>query len=143
MSCWASISPPRSTVQDNELTALTDEAQRIEPSIRAALVVEDADRAVAEREAAELGDLGAPETREVAELRSKSSVCSYVKAALEMRALDGPEAELNSALSMGSHQFPLEMLAPEERQTTAVDVSVNQETGWIACSMERQRSIWA
>ena len=116
----------RSTVQDNELTALTDEAQRIEPSIRAALVVEDADRAVAEREAAELGDLGAPETREVAELRSKSSVCSYVKAALEMRALDGPEAELNSALSMGSHQFPLEMLAPEERQTTAVDVSVNQ-----------------
>ena len=94
--------------------------------LSALLTVEDAARQVAEAEAAALGDLGDPETREVAELRSKSSVCSYVKAALEMRALDGPEAELNSALSMGSHQFPLEMLAPEERQTTAVDVSVNQ-----------------
>ena len=98
--------------------------------LQALLAVEADERQQAEREAAELGSLD-PETREVAALRSKSSVCSYVKAALEMRALDGPEAELNSALSMGSHQFPLEMLAPpEQRQTTAVDVSVNQGS-WL------------
>ena len=90
------------------------------------LAVEETEKEVALKEAAELGDLGDPELREVAELRSKSSVVSYVQAALEMRSLNGPEAEFNAALKMGSHQFPLEMLVPEERQTTAVDVSVNQ-----------------
>ena len=47
-----------------------------------------------------------------------------------MRSVDGAEREYNSALKMGSHQFPLEMLAPEERQTTAVDVSTNPQT-WL------------
>ena len=111
-----------------EATALETEYRDSGVKLQALLAVEDAERQVAEREAALVGNLvGDPEQREVAALRAKSSVVSYVQAALEMRSLDGPEAELNSALSMGSHQFPLEMLAPpEKRQTTAVDVSVNQ-----------------
>ena len=99
--------------------------------LAALLTVEDAERQVAEREAAKLGDLaGDPEQREVTKLRSKSSVTSYVKAAVEMRSVDGAEAEFNAALKMGVDRFPLALLAPEERQTTAVDVSTNQQT-WL------------
>ena len=48
-----------------------------------------------------------------------------------MRSVSGPEAEFNSALSMGSDQFPLELLAPpEKRQTTGTDTSTNQGT-WL------------
>ena len=70
------------------------------------------------------------EARERLELRSKSSVVNYVKAACEMRSVSGPEAEFNSALSMGADQFPLELLAPEKRQTTDTDTSTNQGT-WL------------
>ena len=110
-----------------ESESLEAEYRNAGAKLTALLAVEDAERLTAEREARALGSLaGDPEQREVIELRAKSSVVSYVKAAAEMRSVDGPEAELNAALSLGSHQFPLEMLAPEERQTTAVDVSVNQ-----------------
>ena len=73
---------------------------------------------------------GNSEQREVVELRAKSSVSSYVNAAVEMRAIDGPEAEYNAALGMGMGRFPLALLAPEKRQTTNVDVSTKQNT-WL------------
>ena len=115
----------------DELARLTSEGTALEPQLRAAMLVEDSERAVAEREAAELGDLAVDsETREVAELRAKSSVVSYVKAASEMRSVDGPEREYNSALGLGADQFPLVLLAPETRQTTAVDVSTNPQA-WL------------
>ena len=99
--------------------------------LQALLAVEDAERETAEREAAELGSIvNDSETREVAALRSKSSVTSYVKAAVEMRSVDGAERELNSALGMGANEFPLALLAPETRATTDTDVSVNQQT-WL------------
>ena len=128
-----------SSIEGAEFTdAIRDEASKLEAEYRdsgaklsALLAVEDAERQVAEREAAQIGDLALdPEQREVAKLRSQSSVTSYIRAAAEMRSVDGAEREFNSALKMGSHQFPLEMLAPEERQTTAVDVSTNQQT-WL------------
>ena len=110
----------RSAEQQTEMAALTAEVSKREPELRAALAAEDDKQEVTT-------PTGSSEQREVVELRSKSSVTSYVKAALEMRALDGPEAEFNAALKMGSHQFPLEMLAPpEKRQATDVDVSANQ-----------------
>ena len=70
------------------------------------------------------------ETREVVELRSKSSVTSYVKAAIEMRSVDGAEREYNSALNLGADQFPLELLVPEARQSTATDVSTTPQA-WL------------
>ena len=114
----------------SESDALTTEFTDVETRHRAAMVIESDERQVAEREAGELGDLGDPELREVAELRSKSSVTSYVKAAVEMRSVDGVEREFNAALGMGANEFPLALLAPEIRQTTAVDVSTNPQT-WL------------
>ena len=70
------------------------------------------------------------EARERIELRSKSSVVSYVKAAVEMRAVKDAEADFNASLGMGADQFPLEMLAPEARQTTDTDTSTNQGS-WL------------
>ena len=102
--------------------------------LSALLATEDEERQIAEREAAALGSItGDPETRERLELRSKSSLIPYVKAAVEMRSVsDGPEAEYNSALGMGADAFPLQMLAPTEaRQTTTADVAVNQQGTWL------------
>ena len=109
-----------------ETAKLRTEYQDVETRFQAASTAEDV-----KTETVEPASEQTAEQREVVELRAKSSVVNYVQAAVEMRSLDGPEAEFNSALKMGSHQFPLELLAPpEKRQTTAVDVSVNQGT-WV------------
>ena len=70
------------------------------------------------------------EQQERLELRSKSQVVNYVRSAIEMRSVNGPEAEYNAALGLSVDQFPLELLAPEKRQTTGEDVSTNQQT-WL------------
>ena len=108
--------------QRSELTQATESSTALEVQYQAALIVEP--------EVTVIQDVDS-EARERLELRSKSSVVSYVKAACEMRAVDGAEAEFNSSLGMGASQFPLEMLAPaEERETTGADTSTNQGT-WL------------
>ena len=124
----------RSDEQTTEMESLTNEVSTKEPALRAALAAEP------DPQTTTIVDTSDPEQREVAELRSRSSVTSYVQAALEMRSVDGAEREFNAALSMGADQFPLALLVPEERQTTAVDVSTNQQTCWIACSIRRPPS---
>ena len=111
-----------------EFESLPTEIRAKEVEFRAAVLAEDA-AAVAAAADLDRGG-GDAESREVAELRSKSSVSSYVRAAVEMRAVGGPEAEFNAARGMGANEFPLGLLVPEERQTTAVDVSANQGT-WL------------
>ena len=107
-----------------ELTELRNEAKDVELRWQAATTAEGVTETV------ESPTEGIPEQREVVELRSKSSVSSYVNAAVEMRSVEGPEAEYNAALGMGMDRFPLALLAPEKRQTTDVDVSTKQNT-WL------------
>lgn len=108
--------------QRSEMDKSTERAQALEVELRAAIVSEPEVRVTDELDA---------EARERLELRGKSSVVSYVKAAIEMRSVKGAEAEYNTALGMGSDQFPLEMLAPaEERETTGTDTQANQGT-WL------------
>ena len=47
-----------------------------------------------------------------------------------MRSVKDAEADYNAALSMGVDQFPLEMLAPEERANTGTDTKTNQGS-WL------------
>ena len=112
----------RSTVQDNELTALTDEAQRIEPSIRAALVVEDADRAVAEREAAELGDLAVdPESRERLALRGKTGLADFLSAAAGGREVSGAAREYADAVGCAPlNRLPLDLFGERQAESRAL-----------------------
>ena len=55
---------------------------------------------------------------------------SYIQAAIEMRSVKDAEADYNASLSMGADQFPLEMLAPEERANTGTDTKTNQGS-WL------------
>ena len=73
------------------------------------------------------------ETRERQALRAKVKLANHVAAALEMRAVDGAEAEYNQELGLRkAGAFPLELLAPEVevRATTDTDSQTNQGT-WL------------
>ena len=107
--------------QRGELSVATERATALEVELRAAILVEP-EVTITEGVDAE--------ARERLELRSKSQVVNYVKSAVEMRSVSGQEAEYNAALGMGADQFPLELLAPEQRQTTDTDTSTNQGT-WL------------
>ena len=73
------------------------------------------------------------EMRERVELRGKVSIVSYCKAALEMRAAVGAEAEYNAAIGMGSDKFPMELLAPETevRASTDADAGTMNPVRWV------------
>ncbi len=73
------------------------------------------------------------ENRELIRLQEQSNVGAYVSAALEGRAVDGAERELNQALNMGADRFPLRLLAPapvEKRETTDVDTAATPQR-WL------------
>ena len=70
------------------------------------------------------------EDRERLQLAAKSSVASYLCAAMEGATVGGPEAEYNAALGMGAGSFPLRLLAPEARATTDADALASQGT-WV------------
>ena len=71
------------------------------------------------------------ESREFRELRSKVGLNKYIEAASEKRSVEGAELEFNQALKMGSHKFPLELLAPvEERAKTDTD-TVTRPVRWL------------
>ena len=88
--------------------AIRTEASTLETEYRdsgikltAALAVEDDERQVAEREAAALGSLaGDSETRERAELRSKTGLADFLKAAAGGSAVTGAAAEYAESLGV-------------------------------------------
>ena len=113
--------------EQTKLDELTIEFSEKETKYRAALTVEGEEEARAQG----LFDGETSEGREYRELRSKVGLNRYIEAATEKRAVDGAEAELNAALKIGAHKFPLEILAPiEERATTNVD-TVTTPNRWL------------
>ena len=114
--------------QRAEMEAHTKRAQELEPELRAAIVSEGAEEAEAR---GQFGNTGDGEQRARLELRSRCRVANYFTAALEMRAVNGVEAEFNQEEKIGLDRFPLELLAPvEERATTATD-SVENQQSWL------------
>ena len=127
--------------------ALTDETRTeldtievgtpdLERQIRAATVVVEAEE-TEQRDAAATGNKEGLDTedRERLELRSKVRMGRYVLAAMENRAADGAEGELNAAVGIGANRFPLELLAPpaqraEDRATTDADIQTMPRT-WL------------
>ena len=86
------------------------------------------------------------EDAEAIELRSiqdRVKFTGYISSALEMRGIDGAEAEYNSALKIPGGSFPLRLLAPEVRATTAIDGGRHRrERGLTGCSRFRPRLAW-
>ena len=120
----------KETLEDGEaaeIETLRSELSEKETQFRAALTAEGAEEARAQGQF-EGGD---GESREYRELRSKVGLSKYIEAATEKRSVDGPELELNQALKIGAHKFPLEILAPvEERATTDTD-TVTRPSRWL------------
>ena len=90
--------------------------------------------AVSESEKRETLETGEDsESVEFRELMKKAQVSSYIGAALEMRSVSGPEAELNNALKIGADRFPLMLLAPspEEFRTKTDAESTVRPRRWI------------
>ena len=109
---------------------LTREIRTLEVQYRAAVLTEEQE----DREAnAGAGD---PETRELQALTGRARIGRYVAAALEMRGIDGAEAELNQALNItGGNRFPLALLASspdlEHRTTTDTDAGPTRPRRWL------------
>ena len=83
----------RTAEQDNELTKLTTEAQKIEPEIRAAILAEPDPQEVVTK-------TGDSETRERLELRSKTGLADYLRAAAGGSAVSGAAAEYAASLGV-------------------------------------------
>ena len=107
----------RTEVEDAELRELTDQAQKLEPEIRAALVAEGDDERAA-REAAEAAGVD-PETRERLELRSRATLGGFLLSALQGRLPGGAESEYAAACGV-TDGIPVDLFeqdrpAPETR----------------------------
>ena len=105
----------RTAEQDNELTKLTTEAQKIEPEIRAAILAEPDPQET-------ITKTGDSETRERLELRSKTGLADYLRAAAGGSAVSGAAAEYAASLGVPTvGHIPMEIFArsaPEERAIT-------------------------
>ena len=100
--------------QRSEMAELTARLRTIEPEIRAATVVDQAELETAE--ALFQGQALSPEQRERIELRSRATVTGYLSAQLSGKQLAGAEAELQQAA--GVDGIPLELWdVPETRQS--------------------------
>ena len=83
----------RTTAQDDELTKLTTEAQKLEPEIRSAILASpDQEETITKT--------GDPESRERAELRSKTGLADYLRAAAGGSAVSGAAAEYAASLGV-------------------------------------------
>ena len=112
----------RTTAQDNELTKLTTEAQKIEPEIRAAILASPDPE---ETRGASTEDI---EARQRRELVDRSDLGRIFGAVLEHRAIDGRENELQTECGLASNQIPLAMLRPiEHRAVTTAPGQVDQK----------------
>lgn len=94
----------KTEAQDAELIELSAAAQKIEPELRAALIVEPPPDAQ-ETEVA-------PEERERVELRGKAKLGRYLAAVLGGRPVDGAEREYSDACDCEG-RVPLELFEPD------------------------------
>ena len=120
-----------------ELDTIEGGTPDLERQIRGATVAVETEEAEQRTVAPEHRDAD-PELRERLELRAKVRMSNYIVAAVEQRAVVGPEAEYNAAVAITGNRFPLELLAPpearaaraEDRATTNVDVATMPRT-WL------------
>lgn len=110
--------------QRSEVATLRAEYTDCETRYQAALVAEDTPEPETREET--------PEEREIADLRRRSSLATYVLAARDNRPVGGPEADYNAAMQLGADQFPLQLLAGdmETRATTDTETATRPQT-WL------------
>ena len=112
----------------SEESGLKTELRQVDGRIETALLAEGEDET---RMAAEFGD--DPEGRELRALIGGASMGAIFTAALEHRATDGREAELQAHYKIGPNQVPLAMLRSpvETRAVTPAPANVGQQQAQI------------
>lgn len=109
-----------------ELGTLTTRMQELELELRAAIVADGADPEKPEVTEEPTEDTKA---REFRELRSSIRLGNYVGAAMEMRSVDGKEAEFNQEVGLRQPgEIPLELLAPVERRSAGDGIETRATT---------------
>ena len=114
-----------SSEQRTELDATTKRLLEIEPELRAAIVSESGEDDDIRRQH------NGGEHRELGELAGRANMGAIMHAAIEHRATDGPEAEIQAHFRVGANQVPLEMLRGIEHRAltpAATNVQSNQDT---------------
>ena len=126
----------RSDAESTELEQLTTRAQKLEPEIRAAIVIDEAPETEVDT------DKDSPETRELASLRRRSSLYDFVDEVVYGRQVDGASSEFRQAI-FGEDKhgyFPLDLLLDDDdRIETRADAVTNITTA----IQENQQSIAA
>ena len=102
----------RTEEEATELREATDSAQKLEPEIRAALVIEDEADKLAREASPD------PELRERLELRGRVSFARYLNVNARGGLPDGAEGELNAACKVPGAAIPFDVWEPtlEQRQ---------------------------
>ena len=104
-----------------ELTKKSERLQAIEPELRAALTIE----AKEDDEARARFSEDDPEHRELIRLAGRANVGNIFVSAIERRATEGAEAEIQQHFGIRSNQIPLAMLRRvEERAVTPAPTNV-------------------
>ena len=114
----------RSEDQDAELVKLTTEGQKLEPSIRAAIIAEPDPKEVLVE--------GDAESRELRQLTGRANAGAIILAVVEKRNSIGAEAELQQHHGLAENQLPIDMLRIEDRAagvtTAPTNVGTMEET---------------
>ena len=114
----------RSTEQQTEFEKLSDEAQKLEPELRAALL--------AEPDPVETIVAGGGEGAEYRGILTRASLGRFVHSAVEHRSADGAERELQQHFKLAGNELPLDMLRiaakPETRAAGLTTAPTNVAT---------------
>ena len=111
----------RAATHQADVDGLTVELRALETDIRAAIVLDGETEIETTTETSE--------GRELAALEKRAKVSGFVSAAVLGQPVGGAELEYSQALGAGG-RFPLQMLLPELRATTAADAGTTQGS-WL------------
>ncbi len=106
----------RAEDHDARMKTLSGEFRSLETDLQAAILTEEPEEKPEEKD---------PETREFESLAERCDVGAIFAAAIEHRATEGPERELQNHYNLAAHQVPLDLL--ETRAVTPAPANVGQQ----------------
>ena len=111
-------SEKRAEDHEARMKTLSGEFRSLEDDLQAAILTEEPEEKPEEKD---------PETREHESLAERCDVGNIFAAALEHRATQGPEAELQQHYKLAAHQIPLAMLETRAVTPAPGDVGTQQQ----------------
>ena len=111
-------SEKRAEDHEARMKTLSGEFRSLEDDLQAAILTEEPEEKPEEKD---------PETREFERLAERCDVGAIFAAALEHRATEGPEAELQQHYKLAAHQIPLAMLETRDVTPAPSNVGTQQQ----------------